>query len=427
LTPKNIFIIIQKKGDSMTQLAKLGGHKTVTETLEPWPRVDLKRMEEAVLRVLHSKKWGSLHGDETKKFAEEFAAYQDSKYCIPCSSGTTALRIALSAQNIDEGDEIIMPGYTFIATATAALELRAIPIFVDIHPDTYTIDPDKIEEKITPRTKAIMPVHIGGRPADMNAINRIAEKHRLFVIEDAAQGWGASYDSVKVGSLGNCGCFSFQSSKNLTSAEGGAITTNNQDLAELLESWTNCGRKKDGIWYAHYLPAGNNRITEFQTALLRAQLNEYPEALEIRQNNAKYLDKRIKEIPGLTSIPFSEKEKSSIHFYIIKYQANHFDGLDREKWMEAVKAEGIFCHSGYSLPVYQQPIFKEKSFFPGMREKLEKKYLVNYSQVSLAETEKACQEESVWLPQWLLYSSNDFIKKVADGIEKVCVNYKELL
>jgi len=411
----------------MAKLAINGGEAVKTRPFKNWPIVDMEKTEEALKRVLYTKKWGSLHGEETKKFGEEFASFQDAHYGIPCSNGTIALIIALQAAGIGPGDEVILPSYSFIATATAVVRVGAIPVFVDLDPDSYTISIESIKQNITTKTKAIMPVHIGGRPADMDTINSIAKEHSLKVIEDSAQGWGAVYKGKKVGALGNCGGFSFQSSKNITSAEGGIVLTNHENLADLIESWTNCGRKKDGLWYGHYLPASNFRITEFQTAILRVQLQDYPNQLDIRRRNAKYLDSQLNDFPGLDPIQFSEDYQSSYHFYIMKYKKDQWNGLSRAKFIEAMRKEGFFIHPGYSLPIHKQPVFDPKEYdqknliFGAMG--IEK----NYQELNLPETEKACDEESIWIPQWVMLGEKEEIEQLFQAIEKIRTHLEELL
>src|ERR1043166_6391383 len=254
------------------------------------------------------------------------------------------------------GDEVSIPGYTFVATATAALEVGAVPVFADIDPHTYTLDPASVEACITPRTRAIVPVHLGGRPADMDALMALARRHDLVVIEDAAQAWGASWQGRKAGTLGHAAGFSFQSSKNITAGEGGIILTNDAAIGALAQSLSNCGRQPDGLWYAHYVLGGNYRLSEFHGAVLRVQLRRYPPQLASRQANAAYLEQALSEVPGITTLRQDARVTShAYHLLVLRYQAEAFGGASRERFLTAMCAEGIDgMHMGYSLPVYRQ-------------------------------------------------------------------------
>ncbi len=412
----------------MSKLALLGGSAIRTRPFMGWPEVDMDKMETALLRVLHSKKWGSLHGSETRQFETEFAAYQDARFGIACSNGTIALQIALNALEIGPGDEVILPAYSFIASAVAVLGCRAIPVFADMDPETYTIDIESVESLISERTRAIMPVHIGGRPADMDALENLAQKHGLVIVEDAAQAWGSVYKNRKVGAIGQCGTFSFQSSKNITSGEGGIILTNDENLAGRIASWVNCGRKKDGLWYAHYLPAGNQRLTEFQSAVLRAQLEDYDHQKTIRQKNARFLDQKLQSLPCFRPISANDDYQSSIHIYIVRYFQEEAGGIPKSRMIDALKAEGLMTHGGYSLPLYEQPVFSESHFFPKNCpfECKHSNVVRDYSSIRLPHSEKACRDEAIWIPQSLFLGSESDMMDIVAIFEKVFENHKDL-
>src|SRR5436190_17382720 len=228
-----------------------------------WP-IFGKPEEKRLLRTLRSGKWGRLHGLEVAEFEKSFAEMHGCKHGIAVANGTVSLRIALIAAGIQAEDEVIVPPYTFFSTASAVVEANAIPVFADIDLKTFNIDPVAIEAAITPRTRAIIPVHFAGQPADMDLIMAIANRHKLVVIEDAAHAHGASYKNRPAGSIGHMGSFSFQSSKNLTAGEGGIIITNDNSLAESCRSIHNCGRVPDGVWYEHHIISSNYRLGEFQ-------------------------------------------------------------------------------------------------------------------------------------------------------------------
>jgi len=253
------------------ELAINGGPKTVKTTF-PWPIFDQTDVD-VVTNVVKSGLWGNPDcGDIVAEFEKQFAAFCGSKYALACVNGSVALRIALIACGVKPGDEVIITPYTFIATASIVLEANCVPVFVDIDPDTYNIDPAEIEKAITSRTKAIIPVHFAGQACEMDKIMSIAERHGLKVIEDACHGHGAEYKGKKLGSIGDAGCFSFQSSKNLTGGEGGMVITNDQKLFDMINSLRNVGRVKGGEWYEHHYLGCNYRITQLQASLLLNQL-----------------------------------------------------------------------------------------------------------------------------------------------------------
>jgi dTDP-4-amino-4,6-dideoxygalactose transaminase len=282
----------------LSPLAFFGGEKVRTRPFPAWP-VFGPEEELRLLRVLRSGKWGKLHGDEVAEFERRFAALHGCKHGIAVVNGTVSLRIALMAAGIHAEDEVIVPPYTFLATATAVLEANAVPVFADIDLATFNLDPASVEAAITPRTRAIIPVHMAGQSADMDALMAVARKHRLTVIEDAAHAHGASYKLRPAGSLGHLSSFSFQSSKNLTSGEGGIVCTSDDDLAELCRSIHNCGRIAGGLWYEHHLMSGNYRLGEFQGAVLNAQLDRLEEQTQTRDRNGASLAAKLRDIPGI--------------------------------------------------------------------------------------------------------------------------------
>ena len=287
---------------SSNQLAINGGHPVRSAPFPAWPVSD-EREERLLLDVLHSGKWSILNGDKVKTFQEKFAAYQDAKFAICVPNGTLAIQMALMALDIQPGDEVIAPAYTFIATVSTVIQIGARPVFVDIDPDTYDIDATKIEAAITPKTRAILPVHLAGQPADMGAVLEIARKHDLVVIEDACQAWGAEWDDRRVGALGSLGAFSFQLGKNITAGEGGAIVTNDPELYERCWSLHNVGRTRNGAWYHHEILGLNLRMTEWQGAILLAQLERLEEHYPLREKNARYLSAALTSLGGLSPLP----------------------------------------------------------------------------------------------------------------------------
>ncbi len=378
---------------------------------------------DAVQAVVTSGRWISTQDTEVKQFETEYAAYHDAAYGIAVVNGTVALKLALTAAGVGVGDEVLMPGYTFVATATAALEIGAVPVFVDIDPETYTMDPVHAAAMITSRTRAIVPVHLGGRPADMDAIAELANQHDLAVIEDAAQAWGASWNGKKVGALGDIGGISFQASKNITAGEGGMILTNDPTIGELARSLSNCGRQADGLWYAHYVLGGNYRLSEFQGAVLRVQLQRYPEYLEKRQANAAHLEAGLAEVEGISTMRSDARvTANAYHIFFMRYDAAAFGDLPRDQFLKALQAEGIQgVHGGYSLPVYRQPVMQAKNFglstpplFHGVHPSPP-----DYSSVALPATDRACDDEAVWIRQNMLLGDRQSMDDIVEAILKI--------
>lgn len=327
-------------------LAIDGGTPVRTAAFHPWPLWD-EREEQALLRALHSGQWG-IGGAESEAFEQELATAIGTTHALAVTTGTSALIACLRGAGIGYGDEVIVPPYTFIATASAVLLVGAVPIFADIDPATYTMDPAAIEPLITPRTRAVMPVHIGGLPADMDAINAIAKRHNLLVIEDACQSIGAQWNGKLTGSLADMGTFSFQSSKNINSGEGGAITTNNAKLWEGAWSYKNCGRVRGGAWYRHDTLGDNLRLSQFQSAILRAQLTRMEELAERRRINGDYLVAGLAQIDGLTpQYQDPRVTRHGYHLIIGRYHADAFGGWSRERFLKALNAEGIPSSPGY--------------------------------------------------------------------------------
>lgn len=389
-----------------------------TEPFPAWPMHD-HRERDALLAVLESDVWATPDGPQVRALEQEFAVFHEARHAVAVSNGTVSLIIALRALGIGAGDEVIVPAYSFLATATTVLEVAALPIFVDIDPDTYCIDPAAVEAAITPRTRAIIPVHIGGHPADMDGLRDIAKRHGLAVIEDAAQAHGAVWHGRRVGGLGDIGSFSFQASKNVTAGEGGMLTTNDARLAELCESIHNCGRAVDGQWYEHHRLGENYRITEFQAALLRAQMTRLPEHLARRDANGRLLDRALAGIEGIRPVGRDARvDVHAYHLYQFRYDPEAFGGLNRAAFIERLRAEGIPCGMSYPIPLNHQPIFTERAFdviatgydpsYPPTR----------FERLDLPVTERACAE-TVWLPQMVLLGEPADVNDVVAAVVQV--------
>ncbi|WP_460673072.1 DegT/DnrJ/EryC1/StrS family aminotransferase [Larkinella ripae] len=395
-------------------LAFDGGEKTVQSQF-PWPIYDESDVQ-AVAEVVRSGRWGNPDcGDVVAAFEQEFAAYCGTKYAVSCVNGSVSLRLALMACGVRPGDEVIVPPYTFIATASTVLEVNCVPVFVDIDPDTYNLDPSALEAAITDRTKVIIPVHFAGLACDMDAILEIARRNNLKVIEDAAHAHGAEYKGRKLGSLGDAGSFSFQSSKNLTSGEGGMVVTNDENLYRMMASLRNVGRMEGHQWYDHFNPGCNYRITQMQAVLLSHQLQRLDEQTALRNDNGRYLTELLEGIDGITPLNRDVAEtRHGYHLYIFKYNSSAFGGLSRLDFVARLAAEGVPCSPGYPHPLYKQPVFQNKNFMcyaiPDS---------VDYTTVYCPVAERACREEAVWIFQHAMLGSREAMQSFAEAIRKI--------
>ncbi len=333
--------------------ALLGGTPVHQGGWTSWPQWR-EDWEPQILKVLRSCRWfrGSGSGS-IAEFEQGYAKLLGAKRCLATASGTTSLMVSLHVMEVDAGDEVIVSPYTFIATYNAILNGRALPVFADTDPATLTMDPASIESRITERTRAIMPVHIFGMPCEMDAINAIARKHKLAVIEDACQAWLAEYKGRKCGTLGDLGCFSFQESKHLPSGEGGAITAMSEELIDKCNSFHNCGRACGTNKGNGSFTRGNNyRMTQVQAAILHQQFDKLVKDTAVRRANADYLSANLGKIPGITPVRLPEASRAVWHLYPFRYDATQFNGLSRDKFMRAVSAEGIPCSAVYHEQYY---------------------------------------------------------------------------
>lgn len=404
-----------------TPLALLGGRPVRTAPFPSWP-VFGEQEEDALIRTLRSGRWGKAAGSEVTRFEQRFATHHGAKHGIAVVNGTVSLRIALLAGGIEAGDEVIVPPYSFLATAGAVIEANATPVFVDVALDTFNIDPRAIEAAVTPRTRAIIPVHVGGLPCDMDAIGAVARRHGLTVIEDAAHAHGSAYRGRPVGALGDMGSFSFQSSKNMTAGEGGIIVTNDDALADRCRSIHNCGRLAGGAWYDHHLMGANYRLGEFQGAILSCQLDRLNEQADRRDANGRYLDGLLAVIPGITpQRRDAGTTRHAYHLYPFRYDAAAFAGVTRARFHEALAAEGIPSSIGYPLPLYRQPLFAQRMFGPytGYRSA---RADVDYGGMHLPNCERICTAEGSWLPHNVLLGRRADMDDVARAIGKVYEN-----
>ena len=410
----------------MGVLAMNGGEPVRTKPFPTWPISDDREVR-ALEEVCRSGKWGgTAAGVKVAEFEKEFAAFQDAKYGVCVVNGTVAIEIALKAVGVKAGDEVIVPPYTFIASASAVLMIGAIPVFVDIDPDTFNLDPSKIEAAITDKTKAILAVHIAGCPADMDWIMAVAKKHGLKVVEDAAQAHGAAWNGRRVGAIGGAGTFSFQVSKNLSAGEGGIVVTNDSEIYSTAWSLHNCGRVPEGGWYEHRILGSNYRMTEFQAAVLLVQMERIEEQMKTREKNARYLDAQLPQIEGIRPLKRDPRVTShAYHLYIFRYDSKAFKGIPKAKFAEAMKAEGIPCSPGY-VPLYKEQLFYVEPdgcpvgcAFYGRK--------MDYSKVCCPVTEHSCANEAIWFFQAMLLGDRKDMDDIIRAIKKIQKNAGELM
>jgi dTDP-4-amino-4,6-dideoxygalactose transaminase len=395
-------------------LALFGGPPVRTRPFPSWP-VFGEAEERRLLGVLRSGRWGRLDGAEVAEFERRFAEMHGCRHAIAVASGTVALRVALLAAGIEADDDVIVPAYTFVATATAVVEANAIPVFGDIDLETFNLDPLSVAIAITPRTRAIIPVHFAGMPADMDAICRLARENGLVVIEDAAHAHGAAFRNTPVGGLAHLAAFSFQSSKNMTAGEGGIITTNDDRLAEACRSIQNCGRVPGGVWYEHHAVSGNYRLGEFQGAVLNAQLDRLQEQIERREFNGQRLAKRLDAVPGLyPQGRTSSCTRHSYHLFMLRLDPEEF-GAPRDAVLRALEAEGIPCSAGYGFPLPDQPLFRNKAFGPYLPRAAAR---LDYSTARCPNARAVCAG-AIWLGQNLLLGDWADVDDIADAFEKI--------
>jgi len=337
-------------------------------------------------------------------------------------NGTVAIEIALVAAGLRPGDEVILPAYTFEASAAPVLRLGAVPVFVDVLPDTYCIDPAAAEAAITPRTKALLPVHLAMCMADMDALCTLAAKHGLRVIEDCAHAHGAKWKGKGAGSLGHAGAFSLQTSKLLTAGEGGVVTTNDDEIAERAESYTNCGRASRIDRFGHRLLGFNYRLTEFQAAVLLGQLEKLPAQSALRARRAERLGKGLAAIPGLSPLrPDPRQTAPAFYHYVFKYDGAAFGGATRDRFVAALEAEGIPCDGLFYEPVYRSTLFQvDPRDFPALGGRLP------WEGTLCPVAEKAAFEESVWIPHRVLLGTEGDVDSVLEAIAKIQANPDQL-
>jgi len=402
---------ISNKHQTVEQLALLGGPATLTRRPPDWPIFD-ESDRNALNDVMESRVWGGYH-ESVGELEKQFAAYHGAAHGIALVNGTVSLEIALSAAGIKPGDEVIVPPITFVASATAILRIGAVPVFVDIDPETINLNPKEVADHINDRTRAIVVVHFAGHPADLDRLTELCDQHGLIMIEDCAHAHGAEWHERRVGSFGSFGSFSFQASKNMTAGEGGMLITNDAELAERARSIGNAGRRTGGAWYEHVRLGTNARLTGFQATLLLNQLQRLPKQVATRMERGARLREGLRKIPGLTSTPEMLDERVTahgLHLFSMNFDKQAYDGVSRSRMIEALQAEGLPVTAGYPQPIYRNELFKHHP------------HVVH----DCPEAEDYCRK-SVWLPHNALLADEQWIDDALAAISKVRERADELL
>lgn len=413
-----------------SKLAIQGGDPVRTADWLSWP-VWNQEADEPMLELLRSANWYRGDGNKCKDFEKEYAELIGAKRVIATASGSAALITALHTVGVDAGDEVIVSPFTFIASYNVVFDKKALPVFADTDPETFTINPHKIEEKINERTTAILPVHICGLPADMNRILAIGKKHNIPVVEDACQAWLAEYDGKMCGTLGDLGCFSFQNSKHIPSGEGGAISGSNDELMDRSFAYQNCGRPYGNTMKGmgdNPIQGSNRRMTEVQAGLLLSQIGRARSDADVRLENALYLDSRLKDIPGIVPYKLSDgATRSSYHLYPFRYKKEEFDGLPRHKFMAALRAEGISCGQGYGQQ-YFDGLIEDAISSRGYTRLYSKERLNRYrEELHMLPDNDQLTLEVVWFYQNMLLAERSDMDDIINAIQKIYENRSQLL
>jgi dTDP-4-amino-4,6-dideoxygalactose transaminase len=408
----------------MSQLAAFGGEPIRKESYPQWPVFDQRDID-AVNQVIRSGQWGGYPwpGPNTAEFAKRFAEMQGGGYAVPMMNGTVTMEVALRAAGIGWGDEVLVPAYTFQATAAAPMAAGAIPVIVDVDPETYCMDPKKAEAAITPRTKAIIVVHLGAQMADMDAFTALSEKYKLILVEDCAHAHGAKWRGRGAGTIGHFGSFSLQSSKILTTGEGGVLVCRTPELSEMAASIIDCGRPKDAAEKKYTLGA-NYRLPEIQAALGLVALERFPEQVKQRAEHAMYLEESLSEIQGIRLLRRDERHTTrSFYRYVIAIDPAAFGGAEHQAVCYALDKEGIDCWDGYPAmhhyDLFQPGISKlpVPSAFP---------QYFDFSKMSFPVAERACEHEAVWLNENIFRSGRQGIEDTVAALKKLQANPQEM-
>ena len=407
----------------MSDLAVLGGDPIRTEPFPRWPVFDQSEID-AVAHTVLSGRWGGFPypGPNTAEFAEKFSEMQGGGIAVPMMNGSITMEVALRAAGIGWGDEVIVPAYTFAATASAPMAAGAIPVIVDISPDNYCINPEAVTQAITPKTKAIILVHLAAQMADMDAIMDIAKQHNLVVIEDSAHAHGAQWRGMGAGTIGDFGSFSLQSAKIITTGEGGVLLCKNENMAELAASIVDCGRPKDPD-LKNFTFGINYRWSELHAAIGMVALRRFPQQMAQRAEMADYFEECVREIPGINLLNRDPRHtRRSQYRYIINIDPDYF-GCKNDTFCYALTGEGLPVDTGYP-PMHHYDLFQ-----PGLSRlpvPLAFPEYFQFDQMSFPVTERAAGWESVWMKEAIFRAGEKGVDDLIAGIRKLDKNRDKL-
>jgi dTDP-4-amino-4,6-dideoxygalactose transaminase len=407
----------------MAKLALLGGEKTKTKPFPAWPQFD-ETERRALNDVLESRVWWRTPGTKTLDFERAFAGFHGARHGIAVTNGTAALEVSMAALGISAGDEVIIPDFTFVATASAVLFANALPVLVDVLPDTYCIDPALAEAAVTARTKAIIAVHMGGHPADLDVLTDLAARKGLALVEDSSHAHASEWRGKRIGALGTVGTFSFQSSKLMTAGEGGMIISNDDGFERKARSIHDCGRLPGEWFYSHFMYGSNYRLSEWQGAVLMAQLGRLEQQTLHRHRNARLLDRELSRIPGITPQKLDPRcTRNGQYAYIFHVDRNEFAGIQTDRFIEAMNAEGIPNQASYP-PLHELHMFRNNEYrkcLSGQQAKEEHSFLKQ----AFPNTQRAAWE-TVWIPQPALLGDEQDIEEIIAAIYKIQQNAEAL-
>ena len=407
----------------MSELALFGGKPAKGKAFPVWPQYDEKERR-ALQEVLESRVWWRTPGTKTLAFEREFAAFHGAKYGIAVTNGTAALEVAMLGLGVQPGDEVIVPDFTFVATASAVLAAGAMPVMVDIDAETHCIDVGLAEAAITPRTKGIVAVHMGGNPADLDAIGDLCKKRGLSLIEDCAHAHASEWRGRRVGTYGAAGTFSFQSGKLMTAGEGGIVITNDDAFERRARSVHDCGRLPGEWFYSHFQHGSNYRLSEWQGAVLSAQLSRLDAQTALRHKNARLLDLELSKIDGIAPQKIDARcTRNGQYAHIFHVDLKKFGGVTLERFVEAMKAEGMPNQASYP-PVHALAVFLNGAY----RERLsgaQKTEVHSFLKRDFSNTKRAAWE-TYWVPQTALLGDEEDMHEIVEAVKKIQRNAREL-
>ncbi len=407
----------------MSALALLGGEKAKSKPFPIWPHYD-EAEERALKQVLESRIWWRTPGTKTLEFEQAFAKFHGARHGIAVTNGTAALEVTMAGLGIGAGDEVVLPDFTFVATASAVLFANALPVPVDVDPGTYCINPDLVEEAITPRTKAVIAVHMGGHPADLDRLKKITDRKKLALIEDSSHAHASEWKGKRIATFGVAGTFSFQSSKLMTAGEGGIIISNDEKFERQARSVHDCGRMPGEWFYSHFIYGSNYRLSEWQGAVLQAQLGRLDEQTKVRHRNARLLDRLIGTIPGITPQKFDERcTRNGQYAYIFHVNKKEFARIATERFIAAMNAEGIPNQASYP-PLHQLHMFRNGEYRKRLCGKQAKERHA-FLKRRYPATQKAAWE-TVWIPQPALLGDEEDVQEIAASLSKIQKHAKDL-